>query len=137
MVRIAVVNDDTDFLTLMGELLEDRGWSAVIHREGDDAYRKVKLDAPDLIILDIRMGNPEEGWKILELLTLDPDTRTIPVIVCSAAIDDLRSKEDWLNQRGISVLPKPFDIDDLYQSVEARLAGRQSEAGQNRAETRL
>lgn len=125
MVRIAVVNDDTDFLTLMGELLEDQGWSATIHREGDDAYRRIKQDLPDLIILDIRMSNPEEGWKILELLTLDPQTRPIPVIVCSAAIDDLRSKEDWLNQRGVSVLPKPFDIEDLYQSVETRLAERQ------------
>lgn len=126
MTRIAVINDDTDFLTLMGELLEDRGWTAIIHREGEDAYRLLKQDFPDLIILDIRMGNPEQGWKILELVTLDPETNAIPVIVCSAAIDDLRSKQDWLNEHGISVLPKPFDIDDLYREVEAMLAEKPS-----------
>lgn len=126
MVRIAVVNDDTDFLTLMGELLEDRGWTAIIHREGDDAYQHIKNDLPDLVILDIRMGNPEEGWKVLELLTLDPETNVVPVIVCSAAIDDLREKQDWLDGKGISILPKPFDIDDLYQSVETALGQRDS-----------
>lgn len=127
MVRIAVVNDDTDFLTLMGELLEDRGWTAVIHREGDDAYRLIKDDPPDLVILDIRMGNPEAGWNILELLTLDPETLTVPVIVCSAAIDDLRKKQDWLNEKGISILPKPFDIDDLYRSVDMVLDRKRRE----------
>jgi CheY-like chemotaxis protein len=127
MVRIAVVNDDTDFLTLMAELLEDRGWTAIIHREGEDAYQLLKRELPDLIILDIRMGNPEQGWTILELLTLDPEIRSIPVIVCSAAIDDLRKKQDWLHEKGISILPKPFDIDDLYQSVALALDRRLSE----------
>lgn len=127
MVRIAVVNDDTDFLTLMGELLEDRGWTPIIHREGEDAFRLLQQDVPDLIILDIRMGHPEQGWTILELLTLDPETRTIPVVVCSAAIDDMRKRQDWLHEKGISILPKPFDIDDLYRSVETALDRRLSE----------
>lgn len=128
MTRIAVVNDDTDFLTLMGELLEERGWTAIIHREGGDAYQHIKQDMPDLVILDIRMGHAEQGWTILELLTLDPETSTIPVIVCSAAIDDLRAKQDWLGEKGISILPKPFDIDDLYRSVELALDLRLSGA---------
>lgn len=124
MVRIAVVNDDTDFLTLMSEVLEDRGWEVDIHREGNDAFQHLKHDPPDLVVLDIRMNRPEEGWTILELLTLDSATASVPVIVCSAAIDDLRDKEDWLTQHGVAILPKPFDIDDLYRSVEEALASR-------------
>jgi DNA-binding response OmpR family regulator len=67
------------------------------------------------------MESPEAGWSILELLKLDPATNSIPVIVCSAAIDDLRSREPWLAHHGIVTLPKPFDIDDLYKRVEAAL----------------
>ena len=34
------------------------------------------------MVLDIRMGAEERGWSILNLLTLDPETRPIPVIEC-------------------------------------------------------
>jgi DNA-binding response OmpR family regulator len=106
----------------MNDLLEMRGWDTVICREADSAYPVLKQERPSLIILDVRMDTPERGWNILELLTLDPETRDIPVIVCSAALDDLRDKEHWLAEHGIAILPKPFDIDDLYARVETGLA---------------
>jgi CheY-like chemotaxis protein len=121
VARIAVVNDDTDFLTLMSELLEDRGWDVVTCREGKLAFAVLKQENPELVILDIRMNAPETGWNILEVLKLDPTTRHIPIIVCSAAWDELCTKEDWLKKHGIAILPKPFDIDDLYQAVEIAL----------------
>ena len=114
MVKIAVVNDDTTVLTLMSALLEEKGWQTTVIREGSQAYATIKRAHPDLIILDIRLESPEAGWSIVELVKLDPDTRAIPVIVCSAALDELRAKEEWLGERGIATLPKPFDIDDLY-----------------------
>lgn len=124
MPRIVVVNNDTDFLTLMGDLLETRGWEAVVCREGRSAVPIIKREMPDLVILDIRMEAPESGWTILELLTLDPMTRDLPVIVCSAAVQELQAREPWLNSHGISILPKPFDIDDLYSRVEEGLYRR-------------
>lgn len=129
MPTIAVVNDDTTFLTLMAELIKDRGWESLICREAGMAYETLKAAHPDVVVLDIRMGNPEAGWTILELLTLDPETRGIPVIVCSAAVVDLRSKEDWLEDRGISVLQKPFDLDDLYEHIDQALKKSGSTAG--------
>jgi DNA-binding response OmpR family regulator len=121
VTRIAVVNNDTDFLTLMRELLSERGWEAKSYREADTAYHDLKADPPDLIILDIRLERPESGWMVAELLKLDPETRHIPIIVCSAALEELRTRADWLHQHGMGTLPKPFDIDDLYAAVEAAL----------------
>ena len=60
----------------------------------------------------------------LELLTLDATTSSIPVIVCSAAILDLRAHESMLKKYGIAVLPKPFDIATLYGHVEEALRPR-------------
>ena len=124
MTRIAVVNDDTVFLDMMAAVLEEHGWEVQVYREGDRAFEQLKCDPPDLIILDIRMESPETGWTILELLTLDPRMSTIPVIVCSAAIIDLRAHESHLNKYGIAVLPKPFDIRTLYLQVEEGLRAR-------------
>jgi CheY-like chemotaxis protein len=121
--RIIVINDDTDFLTLMSDLLTDvEGYGVQVCREGDHAYQFVKEHRPDLVILDIRIEGQDVGWAILECLTLDPDTHPIPLIVCSAAIRELQAHEDLLNQHGIDVLTKPFDLDTLLEKVTAGLA---------------
>jgi CheY-like chemotaxis protein len=86
-VRVAVVDADTAFLDFMHDLLEaGGGYDVAICREWQDAHQFIKDQQPSLVILDIRIGNDDRGWAILELLTLDPATRPIPVIVCSAAI---------------------------------------------------
>jgi CheY-like chemotaxis protein len=127
MTRIAVVNDDSDFLDLMGDLLKSRGWQAIVCREGKNAFATIKRDPPDLVILDIRMEKPETGWQVLELLQLEPDTSAIPVVVCSADAVELKAKGEWLGAHGIRVLQKPFDIDDLFAAVEQSLgAAKQS-----------
>lgn len=128
MTRIAVVNDDTVFLDMMAAVLRERGWDVDVCREGDEAFHFIKRHPPDLIILDIRMESPETGWTVLELLTLDPETSPIPVIVCSAAIVDLREHEGVLRKYGIAVLPKPFDIATLYLQVEEALQTRPAQA---------
>ncbi|HEX6675268.1 MAG TPA: response regulator [Actinomycetes bacterium] len=120
---IVVINDDTDFLTLMSDLLSEiEGYEVLVCREGNRAYQFVKEHRPDLIILDIRIEGQEAGWTILECLTLDPGTRPIPLIVCSAAIRNLREHQPMLDQYGIDVLPKPFDLDDLLEKVARGLA---------------
>jgi CheY-like chemotaxis protein len=116
--RIVVINDDTDFLTLMSELLtETEGYDVKVCREGSNAYQFVKDQQPDLVILDIRIEGQESGWTILECLTLDPKTNPIPVIVCSAAIRELQAHQKLLDQYGIDVLTKPFDLDALLEKV--------------------
>ena len=120
--RLAVIDDDTAFLQLMHDLFEDKaGFDVLIHREWDDAHEFVKEQQPDLVILDIRIGGEERGWTILNLLTLDPKTRPIPVIVCSAAIQSLHEHQSWLETFGICALPKPSDIELLLETVDRAL----------------
>ena len=106
----------------MHDLLEqEAGYGVLICREWDSAYEFVR-DQPDLIIQDIRIGGEEPGWTVLNLLTLDPRTRPIPTIVCSAAIQSLHAHQEWLSQYGIRALPKPFDLDTLLRVCEEMIA---------------
>ena len=123
--RVAIINDDTTFLELMRELLEvEENYEVLICKEWDSAYQFVKERRPDVIIQDIRIGGEERGWTILNLLTLDPQTRPIPVVVCSAAIESLHQHQEWLSRYGIRALPKPFDLDALLATIEEVLAER-------------
>ena len=121
MSRIAVVNDDTTFLSLMGEVLQDGGHDVLVCKEGSSSYAVLKRELPDLVIVDIRMDTPDAGWMVCELLTLDPRTRHIPIIVCSANIHNLREKRHWLAEHGVGAIAKPFDLDDLDKAVNTAL----------------
>ncbi len=126
--HIAVVNDDTTFLRLMDELLgQEEGYKVSTSFVGGEAHSFVRAVQPDLVVLDLVFGNSaEQGWRTLDLLTLDPVTRRIPVIVCSAATVQLQAHADWLRQFDVEVLPKPFDIDALLDLIERTLAESRS-----------
>jgi CheY-like chemotaxis protein len=114
---IAVINDDTVFLTLMGELLADEGYRTTVMRSTDDAYQRVRAEKPDLVVLDIRIGHEERGWAVLELLRLDPLTAAIPVIICSTDGRLLADKADKLMALRCVPLEKPFNVSDLLNLV--------------------
>jgi response regulator RpfG family c-di-GMP phosphodiesterase len=68
------------------------------------------------------LGNREAtGWQMLEKLKLSPVTTSIPIILCTAAVDKVREQEGYLTSRGIIVVLKPFNIDDLLGCIEEAL----------------
>jgi CheY-like chemotaxis protein len=125
--RVLVVNDDTAFLQLMGQLLEDEGYDSEALKSTKGAIDHIKERPPALIVLDIRINNEETGLLLLDLITLDPETRSIPVIVASANLQALAGREEQLAEKGIYVIPKPFDIDELSALMRTALAERRQE----------
>jgi len=128
---IIVVNDDTAFLELMEQLLGDEGYEAEVMKSTKNALEHIKERRPALIVLDVRINNEEAGLLLLDLITLDPETSSIPVIIASANLQALAGRDDELAAKGIYVIAKPFDIDDLaalirkalWRNGSARLAG--------------
>jgi CheY-like chemotaxis protein len=115
---IAVVNDDVPFLEMMEQLLEEEGYRVLPMNEAGQAYPRIKRQRPELVILDVRLGDPDAGWRVLEALRLDPTVRNIPVIVCSADLRALLEREEYLRRMGCECLPKPFDLDQLLAKME-------------------
>jgi len=119
--RIAIINDDDVYMELMKGLLEDAGYKATIWDRRENAYYTIKRERPDVIIIDIRLQNREDGWKILEQVRLDPMTTNIPAIVCSADTQFLRWKRRQLQELDCAVLEKPFRLADLLRAVRTML----------------
>jgi DNA-binding response OmpR family regulator len=120
--KIMVINTDPVFLQLMDDLLTEHGYNTIPWREGKTAYEIIKKERPDLLILDIRLTNPEEGWQLVEVLKFDPHTRRIPIIIASADRQFLESKEPILRQKGCFTLEKPFELEDLLARVRQALS---------------
>lgn len=118
---IAVVNDDRAFLELLWEVLTGEGYRAVLYREGARAAAAIRRAPPALVILDLRLGTPGAGWRVLEELRRERATGAIPVIVCSADHRALREQAARLARLGCAVVEKPFDLDDLLATIAAAL----------------
>jgi CheY-like chemotaxis protein len=123
--HILVINDTKEILDLFRMLLEDEGYRVSLDSfSALDAAAKladVKHLKPDAIVLDFLVGGEQMGWQLLQLLRMDPVTRGIPIVVCTAAVRQVEELESHLRTMGVEVVLKPFDIDDIYGALERAL----------------
>jgi DNA-binding response OmpR family regulator len=120
---IVVINDSPDLLELARLLFEDEGYDVKVAQVGSGAYDLICQTRPDLVILDVRLPDIS-GWDILQALRLDPHTASIPVLICSAAVGEMRELETQLASAGVDWLVKPFSIDRLLEKVRTAIDGR-------------
>lgn len=123
---MAVIDDDTELLSLMQEVLDEEGYDVDLMRGFQHAHAHIRATQPDVVICDLVVKNEERGWGIIEMLTLDPKTTSIPLIVCSAAIRSLEERREVLERQGIKAIPKPFDLPLLLAAIREALASRSS-----------
>ena len=118
--RVLVVDDADDDRLLVGEVLEEAGYRASLATTaiGLDA---VKRHAPDLVLLDPTTGRRERGWRLLRRLRADPATATLPVVVCTGAVQEVREEGALLAKPRTGLVLKPFDVDALVGEVASQL----------------
>jgi CheY-like chemotaxis protein len=66
-------------------------------------------------------GDQKIGWQMVQLLRMNRATASMPLIVCTAAIREVRETEGYLVSQGVHVLYKPFQLDDLLSMVTQAL----------------
>jgi CheY-like chemotaxis protein len=119
--HILVINDAQEILEVLKELLEDEGFRVTIHSKAIRDLETIKSIRPDLIILDHMMGAEEYGWQMVQLIRLDRELAELPMIVCTAAKAMVEELQGHLKVKGVTVVIKPFDIDDLLKAINACL----------------
>jgi len=119
---ILVINDDQAILQLFQLLLEGEGYQVQTSLIAYEDVREVAQIAPSLIILDLKIGRDQQGLLLLEQLRLYRPTMAIPIILCTAAVQLIREQEETLRQKGIPVLYKPFDVDEVLSLVRSTLS---------------
>jgi CheY-like chemotaxis protein len=115
--KIAIVNDDPQFLRLMDIVLSDAGYEVLLLVDSTTAFEDICQWMPDLISLDLRLDQLESGLALLEQLKSDVATGGIPVIVCSADHDQFHAIQERLAELNCRALLKPFQIDAFVSLV--------------------
>ena len=106
----------------MRRILEDEQYQVSILQNGKDGFSQMKTLLPDLLILDLKLGDVS-GQDVLKQLKIDPVTAEIPVIVYTAAVLEAEevaraiADDPNLYQR-VYLIHKPVELDDLLTLVE-------------------
>lgn len=112
---ILVVDDNPANLQLLTSLLKESDYDVRPAITGLLALATVKLNLPDLILLDVKM--PEmDGYEVCRQLKADERTREIPVIFISALGETL-DKVRAFSVGGVDYITKPFQYEEVLARV--------------------
>jgi len=102
--KVVVVNGNTEVLGMLEAVLDAGRYDMVFVESSDHAYSQIKKVVPNLVILCAQIERLE-GFQLLTMLKLDPETRAIPVLTYTteyegqdfdAAISQLAEEEEEL-----------------------------------------
>jgi len=124
-LKILVVDDYTENVELLQELLVNSGYEVTAAYGGEEALQKVNKEIPDLILLDIMMPKMD-GYQVCEALREKEDTKEIPIIFVTAKTE----VKDWthaiFNVGVNSYITKPINPKKLLDKVKSVLKMKQS-----------
>ena len=113
---VLIVDDDTPIRSLLRQELTHTGYQVQEAANGRIALDMVRVQKPDLIILDVMM--PEiNGFDVAAVLKNDPETMDIPIIILSIVED----KERGLRIGVDRYLTKPIDTEKLFTEIDQLL----------------
>jgi DNA-binding response OmpR family regulator len=115
MTTILLVDDAPEIRDVVTTFLIDEGYDVTACGRAEEALTCLVLGLPDLLILDGRLPNMS-GWQCLDLLRASEHTARLPVLMLTAALDDLE-QAGQPPDACTSYLAKPFDIDALLATL--------------------
>lgn len=118
--KILVVDDEPDIRQLIKLRLELRKYEVITAEDGATAVATAQVAKPDLILMDVIMPG-QNGYSVCRQLKDLEATKHIPVVFLTA-----KGRQDDIMQGtlvgGSAYLTKPFDTEQLLQTVESALA---------------
>lgn len=122
--RVAVIDDDDEFVAMMEVLLEEEGMAFVRSPVGPEAVDQLVAAHADLAVLDLHGVAAEGGIELLHRLRGHPRLVNLPILVCSGDIELLRDHAgDLAALPRVASIEKPFRIDALIGTLTRLLAG--------------
>jgi CheY-like chemotaxis protein len=110
---VLVVEDNPQVAQLLARYLSGSPYCLLSAPNGVVGFEIARTSKPSAITLDLLMPH-SDGWELLQALKVHPETRHIPVIVCSV----LRERELALALGASDFLPKPVTQRAFLRSIE-------------------
>ncbi len=129
--HIVLIDDDPDMHEAIKMILEPQGFRITCCFTGPEGLETVRQSPPDLILLDIMLSSPSEGFHLSYEMKQDDALAKIPIIMISAIGDTMGM--DFAKELGSEYvqaemfIEKPLDAAKLREAVANVLGGQSQE----------
>ena len=116
--KILVVEDDKILQEVIKKSLTEAKFEVVVADDGEDGLKKVILEKPDLILLDLLMPK-KSGWLVLKELKGNKETKDIPVLVLTVHTSSTSIAEcTSLGAKGYFIKSE-YTLDEIIEKINS------------------
>ncbi len=117
MVKLLVVDDENEICEFLKSFFEERNFNVATANSGEQALERVKLDKPQVILLDIKMPGMDGVQTLKEIKTKYPKSKVIMV----TAIETRDKIEECLRLGADNYITKPLSLEYLENDVREKI----------------
>lgn len=123
--RILIVDDDADLVLANRLVLESAGYVVDEASNGAESLEKMRANLPDLVLMDVMMTNPLDGYLTTQQIFDDPALREVPIVMISSIATSQYAASFPTNQylNILEFVSKPIDPETLLKKVKGWLRG--------------
>lgn len=121
MLSILVVDDQKEVRTVLADLLKGHGYNVTSVSTVTEALRRIKDEAYDLIITDLRMGS----MSGMEVLKAAKQTDPMVEVIVLTGYGTIESSVEAMKLGAFDYILKPLDRNELIVRVERALGRKQ------------
>ena len=121
--RVMIVDDCFDIRITVKVLFEARGFEVVEAGSGNECLDMLRQGFTGVVVMDIMMPDMD-GWETVKQI-VDQDYSSEVMIMMLTALDSPNAKRHGLEEYVTECMEKPFEPEDLVDTVERHLANLQ------------
>lgn len=118
MARLMIVDDERSVRELIARYTQTQGHESVTYSTGKSALEGLEQSKPDLLLVDLRIGDMD-GLEVIK--TCKEKCPSLPVIMITGH-GSVETAVEAMRLGAYDYLTKPFELDDLGRTIQAALA---------------
>ena len=116
--RVMAVDNSQALLTLYADILSGEGYEAFTAYLTPTISAEICEVKPDVLIMDYPPGKDNITWELLQRLNTSGWMTKVAVVLCTTQVKAVEEMRNFLVNQHITVVFKPFDIEQLLTAVE-------------------
>lgn len=121
--RILIVDDDADLVLANRLVMESAGYLVDEAANGAESLESMRANLPDLVLMDVMMANPLDGYHTTQQIFDDPELREVPIVMISSIATSQYAASFPTNQylNILEFVSKPIDPETLLKKLKGWL----------------
>jgi two-component system response regulator PilR (NtrC family) len=115
--KILVIDDELSMRELLEYLLGKEGYHVAVAENGHSAVRRIEQNDFDLLLCDIKLGD----MTGLDVLRAAKKKNASTIVIMISAFATTETAVEAMNEGAYDYVPKPFDNEELKQTIAKAL----------------